>query len=139
MLMHKNIIADVEAILKIAPHINESEVFLSFLPLAHTYERTAGHFLPVRLGASIGYCESLRTVDKNMVEVRPTLMACVPRLLEASREQVVGVLAILLPDKKKASNMAAAIRTRAKSGRSQGGRQGRTRAQPARQAQVRHL
>jgi len=106
MLMHKNIIANVEGILKIAPHIGPDEVFLSFLPLAHIYERTAGHFLPIRLGASIGYCESLRTVDKNMVEVRPTLMACVPRLLESSREKIEGA-GDGLPEKKRAQYNSA--------------------------------
>jgi len=124
MLMHKNIIADVEGILKIAPHINADEVFLSFLPLAHIYERTAGHFLPIRLGASIGYCESLRTVDKNMVEVRPTLMACVPRLLESSREKIEGA-GNSLPENKRASYekaLALARKMGAWKGRGKGAR-----------------
>jgi len=106
MLMHKNIIANVEGMIKIAPHAGPDEVFLSFLPLAHIYERTFGHFLPIRLGASVGYCESLRTVDKNMVEVRPTLMACVPRLLESSREKIEGA-GDALPESKRAQYKSA--------------------------------
>jgi long-chain acyl-CoA synthetase len=63
MLMHKNIIADVEGVCKIAPHLGKDDLFLSFLPLAHIYERTAGHYFPMRLGASVAYAESLFTVD----------------------------------------------------------------------------
>ena len=51
MLQHKNIIADVEGILKIGPHLGEEDVFLSFLPLAHVYERTAGHFSAASIGS----------------------------------------------------------------------------------------
>ena len=124
MLMHKNIIADIEGILQIGPHLTQDEVFLSFLPLAHIYERTAGHFLPVRLGASVGYCESLRTLDKNMIEVRPTIMACVPRLLESSREKIQSA-GDSLPEKKRAqyaSAIALAQRAGAVKARGKGAR-----------------
>lgn len=119
MLQHKNIIADVEGILKIGPHLNESDVFLSFLPLAHIYERTAGHFLPLRLGASVAYCESLRTVNKNLAEVHPTLMACVPRLLESSRETLES-FGDNLPEKKRAQ-FASALALAQKAGLKKGG------------------
>ncbi|RYX81031.1 long-chain fatty acid--CoA ligase [bacterium] len=119
MLQHKNIIADIEGILKIGPHLGPDDVFMSFLPLAHTYERTAGHFLPLRLGASIGYCESLRTVSKNFSEVRPTLMACVPRLLESSRESLESY-GNSLPEKKR-GQFAAALLLAQKAGMAKGG------------------
>ena len=101
MLTHKNLVANVEVISQVAPHLNENEVFLSFLPLAHVYERTAGHFFPLRIGASVGYCESLFTVDKNMAEVRPTVMACVPRLYESSREKLLSAANSLPENKRK--------------------------------------
>ncbi len=119
MLQHKSIIADVEGILKIGPHLNEEDVFLSFLPLAHVYERTAGHFLPLRLGASVAYSESLRTLTKNLAEVRPTLMACVPRLLESSRENLES-FGDNLPEKKRAQ-FAAALQLAQKAGLQKGG------------------
>ncbi|BCM93538.1 long-chain-fatty-acid--CoA ligase FadD15 [Abditibacteriota bacterium] len=119
MLQHKNIIADIEGILKIGPHLGPDDVFMSFLPLAHTYERTAGHFLPLRLGASIGYCESLRTVNKNFAEVRPTVMACVPRLLESSRESLESY-GNSLPEKKR-GQFAAALKLAQKAGMAKGG------------------
>jgi long-chain acyl-CoA synthetase len=91
MLSHRNIISNVEAVgeaLRENFGAMKSEVFLSFLPLAHIYERSAGFFLPLRLGAAIAYCESLFTVDKNLREARPTLMMCVPRLYESLQEKL---------------------------------------------------
>ena len=88
MLSHKNLVANAEGIIKITPHLSSAEAFLSFLPLAHIYERTAGHYFPLRLGASVAYCESLFTVDKDLAAARPTVMTCVPRLNESSREKL---------------------------------------------------
>ena len=118
MLQHKNIIADIEGIIKLAPHLGPEDAFLSFLPLAHTYERTAGHFLPLRLGASVGYCESLRTFTKNAAEVRPTVMACVPRLLESARESFDS-FGKALPENKRAQ-FAGALQLAQKAGMAKG-------------------
>ncbi|MBW3636899.1 MAG: long-chain fatty acid--CoA ligase, partial [Armatimonadetes bacterium] len=118
MLSHRNFIANAQGIVEIAPHLDENEVFLSFLPLAHVYERLAGHFLPLRLGASIAYCESLFTVDKNLVEVRPTMMACVPRLYESSREKLLSATGV--PAEKRAAYFAA-LDLAIKAGRHKGG------------------
>jgi long-chain acyl-CoA synthetase len=91
MLSHRNIISNVEAVreaLQDAFGNPRDEVFLSFLPLAHIYERSAGFFLPLRMGAAIAYCESLFTVAQNLKEARPTLMMCVPRLYESLQEKL---------------------------------------------------
>lgn len=91
MLSHRNIITNVEAVgAALREHFGamKSETFLSFLPLAHIYERSAGFFLPLNMGAAIAYCESLFTVDKNLREARPTLMMCVPRLYESLQEKL---------------------------------------------------
>ncbi len=60
----------------------EEEVFLSFLPLSHSYEHTAGLYFPMSIGAQIYYAESLDKLAANLVEVRPTIMTAVPRLYE---------------------------------------------------------
>jgi long-chain acyl-CoA synthetase len=68
------------------PH--EEEVFLSFLPLSHSYEHSAGLYLPIGLGAEIYYAESLEKLGGNIEEVRPTIMIVVPRLFELLRARI---------------------------------------------------
>ncbi|MFP4546590.1 MAG: AMP-dependent synthetase/ligase [Fidelibacterota bacterium] len=81
MLTHKNICSNVVASVK-ALDLSERDSFLSFLPLSHSFERTAGHFLPTFYGAKIFYAENLLKVADNIREVKPTLMVSVPRLYE---------------------------------------------------------
>lgn len=65
------------------------EVFLSFLPLSHAYEHTAGQFFPISIGAQIYYAEGLDQLAGNLQEVRPTLMTAVPRLYEVLRQKIL--------------------------------------------------
>ena len=65
------------------------EVFLSFLPLSHSYEHTAGQFFPVSIGAQIYYAEGVETLGTNMVEARPTIMTAVPRLYEMLHARIL--------------------------------------------------
>ncbi len=58
------------------------ERFLSFLPVSHAYERTAGQFFPVAIGAEIFYAENIESLIPNMAEVKPSIMVAVPRLYE---------------------------------------------------------
>jgi long-chain acyl-CoA synthetase len=99
MLSHRNIISNVEAFIS-SIKLSQEDSFLSFLPLAHVYERTAGYYLPIRIGASIAYCESLFTVDKNLREVAPTVMFCVPRLYDSMREKLFSAADALPEDQK---------------------------------------
>jgi len=64
------------------------EVFLSFLPLSHAYEHSAGQFLPIGLGAQIYYAEGLEKLAANIADVRPTIMVVVPRLFELLRARI---------------------------------------------------
>jgi long-chain acyl-CoA synthetase len=66
----------------------KDEVFLSFLPLSHAYEHSAGQFLPIGLGAQIYYAESLEKLSANIEQVRPTIMIVVPRLFEVLRAKI---------------------------------------------------
>jgi long-chain acyl-CoA synthetase len=67
----------------------EQEVFLSFLPLSHSYEHTGGQFLPIGMGAQIWYSEGLEKLASNIEEVRPTIMVVVPRLFEVLRTRIM--------------------------------------------------
>jgi len=65
------------------------EVFLSFLPLSHAYEHTAGLMFPVSLGAEIYFAERIDTLITNLPEARPTIMTAVPRLYQVMRERIL--------------------------------------------------
>lgn len=67
-----------------------AEVFLSFLPLSHSYEHTAGLYMPISIGAEIYYAESIDRLSANMLEVHPTMMAAVPRLYENMYQRIVS-------------------------------------------------
>ena len=67
----------------------DTEVFLSFLPLSHSYEHTAGQFFPLSIGAQIYYAEGVERLVQNMAEVRPTIMTAVPRLYETIHSRIV--------------------------------------------------
>lgn len=67
----------------------EDEAFLSFLPLSHAYEHTAGQFFPLTIGAQIYYAESVDALSANLVETRPTIVTAVPRLYEVLRHKVL--------------------------------------------------
>ena len=67
----------------------DEERFLSFLPLSHALEHTAGLFLPVGLGADIWFAEGLDKLSANIEEARPTFMVVVPRLFEMMRGRIV--------------------------------------------------
>ncbi|WP_033922192.1 AMP-dependent synthetase/ligase [Sphingomonas sp. 37zxx] len=64
------------------------EVFLSFLPLSHAYEHTAGQHFPIALGGQIYYSEGLDKLASNIEETRPTIMVVVPRLFEVLRTRI---------------------------------------------------
>jgi long-chain acyl-CoA synthetase len=84
MLSHRNITSDVINSIKKFP-IDETDRFLSILPLAHTYECTAGMLGPLSVGASIHYMRGLPTPQKllkSMEQVKPTAVLSVPLIMD---------------------------------------------------------
>jgi long-chain acyl-CoA synthetase len=81
MLTHGNLLSDVAAGLG-GVAIFPEDLFLSFLPVSHAFERTVGHFLAVASGSEIAYAEDVTTLMRDMPEVKPTAMISVPRLYE---------------------------------------------------------
>ncbi|MFC7154953.1 AMP-dependent synthetase/ligase [Halomarina halobia] len=64
------------------PTIDDDSTTLSFLPLAHVFERTAGHFVPFASGTCVAYAESTDTVADDIALVKPTGATSVPRIYE---------------------------------------------------------
>ncbi len=89
MLSHSNFVENVKVCLQQIPVIDETETFLSFLPLSHVFERTATYHVCCAQGCKIAYAQSLELLAKNMAEVRPTVMSCVPRLLERIHDKAI--------------------------------------------------
>ncbi|RYG33665.1 long-chain fatty acid--CoA ligase [bacterium] len=87
MIPHRGPVHLCEAVARAIP-IDETEIFLSFLPMSHVYERCAGQFLPIYLGACIAYAKSLASLAGDLVAVKPTVMLCVPRFLESFQGRV---------------------------------------------------
>ena len=89
MLSHKAIMHNCmgarDALLEIGL---DEETFLSFLPLSHSYEHTAGQFFPISIGAEIYYAEGVEQLGSNMIEARPTIMTAVPRLYEMLHQRI---------------------------------------------------
>ncbi len=81
MLSHNNFVTNVIDGLK-SLVILTTDTNLSFLPLSHSFERTAGYYIMMHAGSSIAYAESVDAVIDNMAEVQPTVMTSVPRLYE---------------------------------------------------------
>jgi long-chain acyl-CoA synthetase len=93
ILSHGNILANVAGCRGVLEQIGlGEEIFLSFLPLSHAYEHTAGQFLPIAVGAQIYYADGTESLATNLLEVRPTVMACVPRLYEVMRQRILNSL-----------------------------------------------
>jgi long-chain acyl-CoA synthetase len=82
MLSHRNILSNTVASLATCPIVNDKDRFLSFLPLSHMLERTAGYYLPMLAGAETAYARGIPELAEDMVSQQPTLLICVPRIFE---------------------------------------------------------
>jgi long-chain acyl-CoA synthetase len=89
MLSHSNFVQNVKVCLDQIPVIDQNDTFLSFLPLSHVFERTATYHVCCAVGSKIAFAQSLELLAKNMAEVRPTVMSCVPRLLERIHDKAM--------------------------------------------------
>ena len=97
-LSQKNICSNITSIYGIVK-VKRSDLFFSILPLHHTYECTIGFLLPIYSGASIAHCEGLRYIAKNMQEFHPSVILCVPLLLENLHKNIVKNMNKSLPEK----------------------------------------
>lgn len=81
MLTHRNVVANVHAILTLVVPVVD-DVFLSFLPLSHAFERTAGYYLPIAAGSCVAFARSVPLLAEDLKYIRPTMLISVPRIYE---------------------------------------------------------
>lgn len=81
MLSHNNMLENAYSGLQAIP-IRTDDLFLSFLPLSHTLERTIGYYLPLMSGATVAFARSIPELAEDLISVRPTVMVSVPRIYE---------------------------------------------------------
>jgi long-chain acyl-CoA synthetase len=100
MLSHGNIASNVTTCVDLFSFTAEDEC-LSFLPLSHIFERMFGHYCMFHAGVVIAYAESIDAVPANMAEIRPHLMASVPRLYEKIYARVLDNVRTASPLRKR--------------------------------------
>jgi long-chain acyl-CoA synthetase len=81
MLSHQNMLSVAYGGLTCID-ILPSDLFLSFLPLSHTLERTAGYYLPMMAGATVAYARGIPQLAEDMLNIKPTALIAVPRIFE---------------------------------------------------------
>ncbi|PLR96127.1 long-chain fatty acid--CoA ligase [Bacillus sp. T33-2] len=109
MLTHGNFLANIEGVHFWCVEATSADTMLSYLPLSHVFERMAGQFMPLSVGATIAYAESIDTIPQNLQEVRPTVMTSVPRLFEKVYARVQEQIEAGTPLRRKIFDWAVGI------------------------------
>ncbi|MEJ2111767.1 MAG: long-chain fatty acid--CoA ligase [Acidobacteriota bacterium] len=87
MLSHANMLENCFACLRRITVYRE-DIFLSFLPLSHTFERTVGHYIPMMAGSCIAYARSIDKLSEDFIKVHPTVLISVPRIYERTYAKI---------------------------------------------------
>ncbi|MDB5108003.1 MAG: long-chain acyl-CoA synthetase, partial [Candidatus Binatus sp.] len=112
MLSHGNLLSNSADSLA-ALSLNETDMTLSHLPIAHSFERTAGYYTVTIAGGTIAFAESLGQIASNLQEVEPTVVLTVPRLLEAIYSRVMRTVEASSPMRQRLFKLAIANGERA--------------------------
>jgi long-chain acyl-CoA synthetase len=91
MLSHYNMLSVAHAAVA-SVDCYVGEVFLSFLPLSHSLERTAGYYLPMMAGAIVAHARSVPQLAEDLVQIKPTEMMAVPRIFERVHGRIMEQL-----------------------------------------------
>ena len=119
MLTHGNILSNCDSNLD-ALGLGENDMALSFLPVAHAFERTAGYYTVMTAGGTIAYAEGLTQIAQNLLEMEPTVVLTVPRLLEVIYSRIMRTVEAGSPLRQKLFHAALATGVRAAEYRNRG-------------------
>src|SRR5699024_9565310 len=109
MLTHGNIIANIEGAQFWIVELVPEDLSLSYLPLSHIFERLAGHYLPLSVGVTIAYAESIHTIPDNLQVIRPTILTSVLPLSEKVFRQAMHAINQGSPVKRKIFNWTSSV------------------------------
>jgi long-chain acyl-CoA synthetase len=110
MLTHKNFVSNVNQAQAVDPDfLSGDHTFLSFLPLAHSLERTCGYYTPIFLGHKVAFAESAEKLLENFNDIRPTFLVSVPRIYEKVHAGITAKVATAPPVKKALFNWAMGL------------------------------
>ena len=88
MLSHKNICKNLMAMCSMT-YIDDKDIFLSVLPIHHTYECTCGFLCQLYRGCTVAVCEGLRYIVQNLQESKATMILVVPLMLEMFYKRIM--------------------------------------------------
>ena len=108
MLSHRNILANVQSGLAVYD-VYPEDIFLSFLPLSHMFERTCDYYLNVVSGASIVFSRSIPQLAEDFRTVQPTIIFSVPRIYEKFLAAINEQLKSASPAKRKLFDFAVDV------------------------------
>jgi long-chain acyl-CoA synthetase len=108
MLSHGNILHNAYAAAQCGEFTGD-DVFLSFLPLSHTLERTAGYYLAMMVGARTAYTRSVLQLAQDLKTIRPTVLISVPRIYEMIHNRIHSALEGASPIKRRLFHLAVDI------------------------------
>jgi len=88
MLSHGNIASNIRGAVA---HLGLDETIhtLSILPINHVFEQVCGILLPLSLGGTVSFCESLKKIGDNLAEVKPTFFLGVPALYRMLLDRIM--------------------------------------------------
>ncbi len=92
MLSHRNILSNTYAAMETTT-CDHDDIMLSFLPLSHMLERTAGYYLPMLGGATVAFARSVAQLGEDLISIHPTLLISVPRIYERVYAKIENGLA----------------------------------------------
>ena len=110
MLPHRSVMSNCRGAFDLVTTLRlKDEIYLSYLPVSHSYEHTVGHFFFASIGSEIVYARGVEHLAADMQTIRPTILTAVPRVLEVIKGRILTQVARQKPWKQRLFNMALRI------------------------------
>ena len=89
--------------------VQSDDIFLSFLPLSHTFERSLGYYLTVMAGSKVAFARSIQLLAEDLITIKPTLLISVPRIYERVYAKIENTLLKGSPVKRALFNLTVQV------------------------------